>query len=170
MNTINYNEFMKNLTIKHCNTAKNFQNALEYYVQEKINMVTYNTTNKFLLFSAGFLQADENGNYFYEFIPIRDCDIIDNIKIDPIDKNIKITYHIGRQQYNPQDIKEFIVVASPYNDFRIRLTFLEKPTENFEFFVHLRNYIMDSELRTKLRMSKLITDSNIYEYGVCQKI
>ena len=126
--------------------------------------------NKILFSATSFLQVDKNNNYFYEFIPKRDCDIIDNIKIDLLNKNIKITYHIDIQQYDPQDMKEFIIVASPYFDLIIRLTFLEKPTENFEIFVYLRNYIMELELRKKLRMSRLITNSIIYENGVCQKI
>ncbi len=142
-----------------------------YVLQKKIHFlknVRFFVVNKILFSATSFLQVDKNNNYFYEFIPKRDCDIIDNIKIDLLNKNIKITYHIDIQQYDPQDMKEFIIVASPYFDLIIRLTFLEKPTENFEIFVYLRNYIM--KLRKKLRMSRLITNSIIYENGVCQKI
>jgi len=94
---------------------------------------------------------------------------MDNIEVRPVSEKIKITYYIGGQQYEPRVVKEFIIVASPYHEFKIRITFLEKPTENFEFVVHSRNYIMDSELRKKLMVSRLITDSNIYYQGMCLK-
>jgi hypothetical protein len=56
--------------------------------KKKIDMVTYNNKEKFLLFSAGFLQADENDNYFFEYTPKRDCDIIDNIEVRPLYKSL----------------------------------------------------------------------------------
>ena len=174
--TINYDEFMKNASIVHIDMAMNYSDAIKFFIlqrgthEEKIDMVTYNNKEKFLLFSSGFLQADENDNYFFEYTPKRDCDIMDNIEVRPISEKIKITYYIGGQQYEPQVVKEFIIVASPYHEFKIRITFLEKPTENFEFVIHSRNYIMDSELRKKLMVSRFITDSNIYEQGMCVKI
>jgi len=170
--TINYNEFMKNSTIIHCDTAMNYYNALEFFIlhKEQIDMVTYNNTNRFLLFSTGILQTDENNNYFFEFTPKRDIDIMDNIKIEPINNNVKITYFIGEIEYDPQIVKEFVIVAASYHEFKIRLTFLEKPTENFEFFIYSRNYIMKNNIRKKLRINKLLTNSNIYDQGLCQKI
>ena len=174
--TINYNEFMENVSIVHSDIAMNSHDAIKFFIlqreihKEQIDMVTYNYKEKFLLFSSGFLQADENDNYFFEYTPKRDCDIIDNIEVRPINKNIKITYYIGGQQYDPQVVKEFIFVAAMYHEFKIRITFLEKPTENFEFVVHSRNYIIETELRKKLMVSRLNTDSNIYNEGMCTKI
>jgi hypothetical protein len=174
--TINYDEFMKNASMVHSDLAMNYHDAIKIVIlqrethKEQIDMVTYNYKEKFLLFSSGFLQADENDNYFFEYTPKRDCDIIDNIEVRPINKNIKITYYIGGQQYDPQVVKEFIFVAAMYHEFKIRITFLEKPTENFEFVVHSRNYIMETELRKKLMVSRLTTNSNIYNQGMCTKI
>jgi len=175
MTEINYNEFMKNANITHSDMAMNYHNALEFFILHRgthkgqMDMVTYYNKEKFLLFSAGFLQADENDNYFFEYTPKRDCDIMDNIEVRPVSEKIKITYYIGGQQYDPHNMKEFIIVASPYHEFKIRITFLEKPTENFEFVIHSRNYIMEPELRKKLMVSRLITDSNIYYQGMCLK-
>ena len=98
--TINYDEFMKNASIVHSDMAMNYSDAIKFFIlqrgthEEKTYMVTYNNKEKFLLFSAGFLQADENDNYFYEYTPKRDCDIMDNIEIRPISEKIKITYYI----------------------------------------------------------------------------
>ena len=173
---INYDEFIKNASIVHSDMAMNYHNALEFFIlhrgihKGRLDMVTYNYKEKFLLFSVGFLQADENDNYFFEYTPKRDCDIMDNIEVRPINKNIKITYYIGGQQYDPQVVKEFVFVAAMYHEFKIRITFLEKPTENFEFVVHSRKFIMEPELRKKLMVSKLTTDLNIYNQGMCTKI
>jgi len=175
--TINYDEFMKNASIVHSDMEMNYHNAVKFFIlqrethkERKIDMVTYNNKEKFLLFSFGFLQADENDNYFFEYTPKRDCDIMDNIEVSPKNINIKITYFIGGHQYDAQIVKEFIFVASMYNEFKIRITFLEKPSENFEFVVHSRNYIIESELREKIKLSKLTTYSNIYYQGMCVKI
>ena len=176
MVTIKYDEFIKNASIVHSDIEMNYHNAIAFFILHKeiqkgqLDMVTYNNKEKFLLFSAGFLQADENDNYFFEYTPKRDCDIMDNIEVSPINKNIKITYYIGGQQYDPQVVKEFVFATAMYHEFKIRITFLEKPTENFEFVVHSRKYIIESELRKKLMVSKLTTDSNIYDNGMCVKI
>jgi len=172
--TINYNEFMKNASIVHSDMEMNYHNAVKFFILEthkkKIDMVTYYNKEKFLLFSAGFLQADEKDNYFFEYTPKRDCDIMDNIEVSPKNENIKITYYIGGHLYDARVVKEFIFVAAMYHEFKIRITFLEKPTENFEFVVHSKKYIIESELRNKIKLSKLTTDSIIYYNGMCVNI
>jgi len=174
--TIIYDEFIKNAFTMHSDMAMNYHDALKFFIlqretlKEHLDMVTYHNKEKFLLFSAGFLQADENDNYFFEYTPKRDCDIMDNIEVRSINKNVKITYYIGGQQYEPQVVKEFVFTAAMYHDFKIRITFLEKPTENFEFVVYSKKYIMETELRKKLTVSRLVTDSNIYYQGMCVKI
>lgn len=176
MTTQLYNEFMEKASIVHSNDAMNYHDALKFFIlqretrKEHLDMVTYHNKEKFLLFSAGFLQADEKDNYFFEYTPKRDCDIMDNIKVSPENENIKITYFIGGYQYDPRVVKEFIYLAAMYHEFKIRITFLEKPSENFEFVVHSRKYIMESELRKKLMVSRLATDLNIYYQGMCVKI
>jgi hypothetical protein len=173
--TINYDEFIKNSSIIHSDMAKNYHDALKFFILQRethkhLDMVTYHNKENILLFSAGFLQADENNNYYFEYTPKRDCDIMDNIEVRPINENAKITYYIGGQQYEPQVLKEFVFAAAMYNDFKIRITFLEKPTENFEFVIYSKKYIIESELRKKLMVSRLVTASNIYYQGMCVKI
>jgi hypothetical protein len=128
--TINYDEFMKNASIVHSDLAMNYHDALKSFIlqrethKEEIDMVTYNNKEEFLLFSVGFLQVDENDNYFFEYTPKRDCDIMDNIEVSPKNENIKITYFIGGNQYDARVVKEFIFVAAMYHEFKIRITFL----------------------------------------------
>ena len=172
--TIKYDEFMKNASIVHSDMEMNYHNAVKFFILEthkkKIDMVTYYNKDKFLLFSTAFLKADEKDNYFFEYTPKRDCDIMDNIEVSPKNENIKITYYIGGHLYDARVVKEFIFVAAMYHEFKIRITFLEKPTENFEFVVHSKKYIIESELRKKIMLSKLTTDSIIYYNGMCVNI
>ena len=164
---INYNVLKSHLTILHCNTATNFIEGLKFFVQNEGEIVTYNSTNNFLLFSVGSLQKDINNNYYFEYTPKRECEIMDNINIKPIDKNIIVSYYIGGHKYDPQVVKEFVFVSAMYHEFKIRFTFLEMPTENYEFSVYSRNYILKNDLRNYLRDNTLITDSMTYFDGMC---
>jgi len=168
---LNYNAIMShlNLNILHSYDAKNFTEGLEFFVQnkEEIAAITYNNTDKILLFDNNSLQKDIDNNYYYEYTPKRDCDIMDNININPKNDNIKISYHIGGHKYEPQVVKEFVFVSAMYHDFKIRFTFLEIPTENYEFTVCSRNYILKNDLRNDFCNHILITDSMRYECGMC---
>jgi len=173
---INYYEFMENASIVYSNDEMNYIDAVKFFIHNRethegeVDMFAYNNKEKFLLSSVDFLQVDNNDNYFFEYTLNRDCDIMDNIEVSPKNENIKITYFIGGHQYDAQVVKEFIFVAAMYHCFKIRITFLEKPSENIEFIVHSRKYIMELELREKIMESKLTTDSNIYDQGMCTKI
>jgi hypothetical protein len=176
---INYNAFMSNLTVLHSYGATNFIEGLEFFVlnegkiikkeinEREINAITYDNTDKFLLFSNNSLQTDIDSNYYFEYTPKRECEIMDNINIKPIDKNIIISYYIGGHKYDPHVVKEFVFVSAMYNEFKIRFTFLEMPTENYEFSVCSRNYILKNDLRNYMRNNTLITDSMRYFEGMC---
>ena len=163
---------MSHTNILHCHTATKFIEGLEFFVknEEKMSIVTYNSTDKFFLPSIDSLQKDINNNYYFEYRPKREGDIMDNISIKPIDKNIIISYYIGGYEYEPKNVKEFIYVCAMFNVFKIRLTFLETPTENYKFFVCSRNYILKKGLRKYLYDKTLVTDSIIYSEGTCTKI
>jgi len=61
-----------------------------------------------------------------------------------------------------EDIKEFIFISAQYTQFRIRITFLEKPTNDLEFIIHSRYSLLNKEYRNKILKSTIITKSNIY--------
>ena len=180
---INYNAFMSNLTVLHSYGATNFIEGLEFFVlnegkiikkeineeinEREINAITYDNTDKFLLFSNNSLQTDIDSNYYFEYTPKRECEIMDNINIKPIDKNIIISYYIGGHKYDPHVVKEFVFVSAMFHDFKIRFTFLEIPTKNYEFSVCSRNYILNKDLRKYLCENTVITDSMRYFDGMC---
>jgi hypothetical protein len=170
-NVIYYDKFMSERTILHSDTAKNYSDGILFLVENKSNadIITYDKTDKFLLLLVGVLRADENDNYYYEYSVDRVGDIIDNIKFKTLNKNIKtkISYYIGGYLYEPDLVKEFIFCASQYHEFKIRITFLEKPTNELEFIIYSRVYLLDTEYRNKLANNTIITKTNIYRDGMC---
>ena len=56
--------------------------------------------------------------------------------------------------------------SSMYNDFQIRVTFLEKQTTNDEFKILSRYYLINPEDRKKLATSKVETENIIYSNGM----
>ena len=94
-NVIYYDKFISEKNILHSDTVTNYSDGLIFLLKNKGNtdIITYNQRNKFLLLSIGVLQADENNNYYYEHTLTKDVDMIDNIRVEPINKNIKISYY-----------------------------------------------------------------------------
>ena len=93
---------------------------------------------------------------------------IDNIRFES-DNNLKVklNYNIGDTKYIPEEFNEFVIIASQYNDFKIRVIFLEKPTTDDEFKILSRYYLINSQDRKILATNKIITKNNIYSNGVC---
>jgi len=54
-----------------------------------------------------------------------------------------------------------------YNDFKIRVTFLEKPNADDKFKVIMRNYLLNTEDRKLLSIGPIKCDDIIYFNGVC---
>jgi len=59
--------------------------------------------------------------------------------------------------------------SSMYNDFQIRVTFLEKQTTNDEFKIHSRYYVVNSDDKKYLKTSRVVTKNIIYSDGMCCK-
>ena len=162
---IDFDKFMSEKNIVHRNTVTNHTDAVELLVMTGADMVAYQTTEKLLLMSIGVLKADEDGKYYYEHSVSRQPDIITDIKVEC--PNVKVSYYIGGQRYDPEEVKEFIVACSMYHECKIRITFLEKPTNDLEFKIHYRNYLIKPDIRRNMMYSRVKTKTNIYESGMC---
>ena len=172
-NVIYYDKFISGRKILHSDTVTNYSDGLIFLLKNKGNadIITYNQRNKFLLLSIGVLQADENDNYYYEHTLTKDVDMIDNIRVEPINENIKISYYIGGILYDPNIVKEILFFALDYHDFKIRITFLEKPSNDFEFSIYSRAYLLDhGNDKNKITTKKIITNTNIYMSGMCMPL
>jgi hypothetical protein len=162
---IDYDQFMSERKIAHSDTVTNYTDAIELLVMTGADMVAYDTTEKLLLMSIGVLKADQDGNYYYEHNVSRQLDIISDIKVEC--PNVRVSYYIGGNKYNPEETKELVVACSMYHECNIRITFLEKPTNDLEFKIHYRIYLINTDIRKKMMYSRVQTKTNIYENGLC---
>ena len=168
---INYYDFMSKRIILHSLTATNTTDGIKFLIKNegKADMITYNHTDKFSLF-GDILHVNENKHYFYEYSPKRNGDIMDNIRFESTNLKVKLTYYIGGAVYDPEEVDEFLTISTPFHDFRIRITFLEKPNVNDEFMVHSRMYLIEPETRKLLTINTVITKTNIYNSGMCARL
>jgi len=162
------------MNIIHSETITNYEDGLSFFIENKehIDAITYNSVRHFLINNISILELDEYGNIFYEFSIDRNSDIIDNIYLEcPEHVKAQIVYYINGKKFLPEEVKSFIICAAVYNDFKIRVTFLEKPNFNDEFKIIMRNYLLNVVDKKILSTNTLGVkcDNIIYHNGVCYK-
>lgn len=108
----------------------------------KFGGVSYNSSIKCHMANADVLLIDENGKYYFEYVIIRNCDIIDSITVKMFSVNSEqgqenhqvlsqsqptLCYYIGGIKLAADKISELITVAAMFTEFRMRVIFAEKP-------------------------------------------
>ena len=68
-----------------------------------------------------------------------------------------MSYYIGGYKYKVDKVNKFIFVSFQYSDFKIRITFKKKTTNNLEFTIYSRIYLLESEYRKKIMTNTIIT-------------
>ena len=166
---INYDLLMKETNIIHSDTITNFQEGLNFLspINEQKIMITY---NKYVQLINGLFGIDETGHSYIEYLLRRKYDIIDNVKIEFNNKNIKINYIIGGVMYDFDTIKELITLSTEHNDCFIRITFLKPNDTEPECFMYFKAYLLSSFYRKMISSCTIITKSNIYNSGYCRPI
>lgn len=171
MATINLQDFLSSKRILHDGKCE-YYDALRFFIenQDNADIITYESTRHFSLLNVSVLERDADGKFYYQFNIDRHGDIIDNIRFESISGiPAQLSYHIGGDKYMPEEVDKFVIVSSMFHDFQIRVTFLEKPTCNDEFKILSRYYLVNSEDRKKLEMSKVITKNIIYGDGMTSR-
>ena len=173
-NTIDLEDFLSSKKIVHGEREMNHTEGLTFFLEnnqkENTDIITYNYTRRFSMLSISVLEIDKNGNYFYEYSLDRNADIVDNIRFES-SSNLyaQLTYYIGGIEYLPEEIEKFVVVSAQYHEFKVRITFTEKPNLGDKFKLLFRYYLINSPDRTLLSKSRIKTKTNIYNYGMCIK-
>jgi hypothetical protein len=171
MATINLQDFLSSKRILHDEKCE-YDNALRFFIknQDNADIITYENTRHFSLLNVSVLERDADGKFYYQFSIDRHGDIIDNIRFENISGiPAQLSYYIGGDKYMPEEVDKFVIASSMYHDFQIRVTFLEKQTCNDEFKILSRYYLVNSEDRKKLAMSKVITKNIIYGDGMTRR-
>ncbi len=173
--TIDLEYFLSSKKIVHSEREMYHSEGLTFFLEnnqkENTDIITYNYTRRFSMLSISVLEIDKNGNYFYEYSLDRNGDIVDNIRFESCSNlNAQLSYYIGGIEYTPEEIDKFVVVSAQYHEFKVRITFLEKPNPGDEFKILSRYYLINSQDRSLLSKSRIKTKNNIYNYGMCIKI
>jgi hypothetical protein len=156
------------------NGATNYIDALKFFMekeQENADAVVYNQTTIFKLREMRSLNRDNHGNIFFEISVNRDGDIVDNFTyISKYSSRIHVTYYVGGVEFGHRELDEFVLAAAAYENFVVRITFLQTPGEDEEIKIILRYYILSLRRRLLLKKNTIITRSCYYGLtGQCQK-
>lgn len=169
--TINLDEFLSRKKNLHYENTTNYTDAFRFFVEneKKSDITSFDLVRTFSLMNTAVLEKDEDNNYYYQYFVYRYGDIVDNIRFESTSNlNVKLSYYIENKKYMPEELDKFVFVAAPYSDFFVRVTFMEKPTNNYEFNVISRHYLINlSDRTTLMRANKVITkDGNVYTNGI----
>jgi hypothetical protein len=81
---------------------------------------------------------------------------------------MELSYNIGVNMYTHDELSEILLCATPYNQVKIRITFLDKPKIDDEFDLVSRHYILS--LKHRKTDSTVYNKNTMYKDGVCLKI
>ena len=126
------------------------------------SIISYNTTKNISL--SNDVLIDNTFIYSIE----READIIENIHFVSTDKNIKMTFIIGDNEYD--NINTFIYVSSMYNEIKLKFIFTEKPNLDDKIYISYKNYLLNVNERNNFIKNVVKTDTNIYSNGVCSRL
>lgn len=165
MATIHYDNFIHGQTIVQSATSER-SGALKLLVMKDNGIVSYKKSETFLLLNIGVLPLDKHQNPYYEFKVGREGDIASYSVTSTIQHSYR--YIIGGRDYD--DIREFIVCSSMYNECIIRVTFLERPVHDSEFTIHSNIYLLGINLCKEFMNKTVLTSTNVYRDGMCSEI
>lgn len=172
---IHFNEFMETTKTLHSSSVTNKADALKLLIVNEpgYEMVSYNSVEKITLTNQ-VLKLDDNFNYYYEYIFNHDSDdrdIITNLSVTLLSgKRIELSYYIGWEKYNFENVTELILIAMRSQTIKLRITFLDLPSQEEECEIRSRHYFLNQELRGLLGRTSILTDSFRYMLGLCGEI
>ncbi len=170
---IDLEEFLSNKKRIHNENITNFNEGLVFLLENEKNtdMITYNSSIKFLVYNVDMFKINKEGFLYHDFTIERVADIISDIQIENISNvKIEITYLIANKELTSEKIKEFVMCASIYTEFKVRITFLEKPKYNDTFKIIIKNYLLNTNDRQILSRNAIKTKNVIYNNGVAEII
>ena len=171
--TITLEQFLQDKNILHCDTSDNFLDSLRFLIENKCDIVTYNSSKTFSVQNIDLFEIDGDGNYFYEHSLSRQHDIVDNIRVEcPENVQIKLSYIVNGEPYSLDEIDKYVLVSSPYSDVKIIFTFSNKfkPNNDYVFRLFMRYYIIQGDLKNNLIAKDVVVRKVIYKSGTCNRL
>lgn len=173
MQIIIFDYYFSKLNILYDDTLTNSTQAVKRLHEnagEKIDGVSFQHNEKILYDNDKNL--DENGCFYFEYCVKHTCDIVsDFVFVSP--QKHKLTYIIGGVVCEPDEFKEFIVVASGFHEMKIRITFDHFEHDFFDksdTYLRFKECVLKNDARKLLMTNRIETRYVIYENGLCEKI
>ena len=161
-----YDEFIKSKTINHNDLIDNYQDGRKYLNETEFDIISYNTQKQIKFSKVDVLDVDKNNNYIYTYT-FEKCngDVINNINFVSSNKNIKMIFILGDEDYD--NINTYIHILASYHKLQLKFIFTEKPTMNDEICLYYRNYLLnDVDIYQLVNCQIVETDTNVYLSGM----
>lgn len=169
---MSFEEFMINKRILNNENYLTNKDALQLFISnlDNFDIIKFNHLKKLLILHIPVMESNNDGKYYFDYEFVRDCDIIDEFKFEANGLDIKFSFICGLHEYNINEIKEFLLVSSTYNSFKLRITFNEIFDVNKEIYLYYSKSFCKYADRYYLMNNKITTSSIIYHHGMCMPI
>ena len=166
---IDYNDFIRSKNIMYCDTISDSYECLKLLFETKSDIISYEKTYALFVFNTDVLvlNIDKNNQYYYEYPCKRDADIINNIRFFSTNTDIHMYILLDGKEYNLCDIQELIFVCARYSDIKFKFIFSHPPLPTDEIRIQYTCYLINTEDRTRLETSDIITSTHRYSNGIC---
>ncbi len=160
---INLDEVIPALKNTKCESG-NQVHALDILIISKnTDTVSIDDTIKISIDSIDKLKRDGSGNYYYEYFPKNHAIIVGNFKCSSKTKS-SMSFIIQNTTFSESEINYYPLILfgfqTTWENFCIRVTFLETPKEGEEIILSMTRYLLD--ITDKLRPFKAASKSLIY--------
>lgn len=142
----------------------NFEEAMRFKYENSIENLTHNVIKKFKIVDVNILEMDDDGGYFFEYLPGNtEWDIIYNIE-----SNLEIKVCCNNLVLKPEKLK-LITCCLLYHKFSIRI-YVDPFNVPDEIYVKFKSVLLASEQRYDLRFDKVNSGDVCYLQGMMFKI
>ncbi len=142
-----------------------FKEAMQFRYDNSIENLTYNVIKKFKIIDINILQLDDDGKYFFEYLPgYGEWDIIYNIE-----SNLELKVCVNNNLFLKSEKLKLITCCLVYHKFSMRI-YVDPFNVPDEIYVKFKSVLLDSELRYDLRFDEVNSGDVCYMRGMMYKI
>ena len=138
----------------------NFEEAMQFKITYNTQNLTHNVIKKFKVIDANILQSDEEGKFFFEYLPGHtEWDIIYDLQ-----SNVKFKVLVGGLNLKTENLK-LVTCCLQYQKISIRI-YIDPEQNPGEIYIKFKSVLLSSEERKTLLRNKVIFADNVYYQGV----
>ena len=152
--------FLLNINMYKIDEVMNYEEAMSFKAMYNTDNLTHNVIKKFKVADTNILQSDEDGKYFFEYLPGNtDWDIIYDMQ-----SNVKFKVLVGSFNLKTENLK-LVPCCIQYHKISIRM--YVEPDQNLdEIYIKFKSVLLSLEERKTLRSGDVIFGDNMYHQGM----